>query len=58
MATHVFDAKQNKMVAVPRGQEKNINMSFLVLRDGKAIFEGTAQELATSDDHYLREYLN
>ncbi len=58
MATHIFDAKQNKMVPVPRGQEENINMSFLVLKDGKTIFEGTAKQLATSQDPYLKEYLS
>jgi ABC-type transporter Mla maintaining outer membrane lipid asymmetry ATPase subunit MlaF len=46
------------MVAVPRGQEKNINMSFLVLRDSKKIFEGTAEEMVKSKDPYLREYLS
>ncbi len=58
MATHTFDPKQNKMVPVERGKERTINMSFLVLRDAHTIFEGTAQELANSDDPYLREYLS
>jgi phospholipid/cholesterol/gamma-HCH transport system ATP-binding protein len=58
MATNIYDAKECKMVAVPRGQEKNINMSFLVLRDSKVIFEGTAEEMVKSKDPYLREYLS
>lgn len=57
MATHLYDAKTSKMVAVPRGQEGTINMSFLVLRDSKKIFEGTAEELVKSPDPYLKEYL-
>jgi phospholipid/cholesterol/gamma-HCH transport system ATP-binding protein len=57
MATHIWDAKQNKMVAVPRGSERNINMSFLVLRDSKVIFEGRAEQMVQSKDPYLREYL-
>ena len=58
MATHVWDAKSNKMVAVPRGSERDINMSFLVLRDSQKIFEGTAEEMVKSKDPYLREYLS
>jgi phospholipid/cholesterol/gamma-HCH transport system ATP-binding protein len=58
LATNIYDVNANKMVAVPRGAEKNINMSFLVLRDSKVIFEGTAEELVTSKDPYLKEYLS
>ena len=58
MASHIYDANSQKMVAVPRGQEKNINMSFLVLRESKVIFEGTAEEMVKSKDPYLREYLS
>jgi phospholipid/cholesterol/gamma-HCH transport system ATP-binding protein len=31
---------------------------FLVLRDGAVVFSGTAHELATSSDPYLREFLS
>ena len=58
MASHVYDAKASRMVSVPRGEEKNINMSFLLLRDSKKIFEGTAEEMVKSRDPYLREYLS
>lgn len=58
MATHVWDAKANKMVPVPITQSRDINMSFLVLKDSKKIFEGTAEELVKSKDPYLREYIS
>jgi phospholipid/cholesterol/gamma-HCH transport system ATP-binding protein len=58
MATHIYDAKAGKMVLVERGADRNINMSFLVLKDSKVIFEGTAEELVESKDEYLREYLS
>jgi phospholipid/cholesterol/gamma-HCH transport system ATP-binding protein len=57
MATHTFDAKQNRMVPVPRNSDIDTNTSFLVLRDAKKIFEGNAEELVNSPDPYLREYL-
>lgn len=58
MATHIFDAKTSRMVPVARGREKNINMNFLVLKDAKVIFEGTAEQMATSQDPYLKEYIS
>ena len=57
MATHRFDREQNKMVEVPPGSDWDSRTSFLVLKDGKKIFEGSAAELANSGDQYIRDYL-
>jgi phospholipid/cholesterol/gamma-HCH transport system ATP-binding protein len=58
MASHEFDKKTNKMIAIPKGQRGEVPMSFLILRDGKIIFDGDAHELATSRDEYIREYIS
>lgn len=58
MATHHFDKQTNRMVPLPRGQHCEVPMSFLVLRDGKVIFDGDMQELANSQDEYIREYIS
>ena len=58
MATHEFDKDRNQMVALPKGQLCNVPMSFLILRDGKVIFDGDAHHLATSRDDYIREYIS
>jgi len=58
MASHYFDKEQNKMVPVPPGQTLDVHTSFLILRDGHIIFEGTAPELLRSRDPYIREYLS
>ena len=58
MATHRFDPEQNKMVEVPPGTDWDPKTSFLVLKDGKKIFEGSAAEIANSDNDYIREYLS
>jgi phospholipid/cholesterol/gamma-HCH transport system ATP-binding protein len=58
MASHEFDKKTNKMVAIPKGQRGEVAMSFLILRDGKIIFDGDAHELAISRDEYIREYIS
>jgi phospholipid/cholesterol/gamma-HCH transport system ATP-binding protein len=57
MATHYFDRQSNHMRPVT-GTNIDTRTSFLVLRDGKVIFDGTAHELATTRDEYLREYIS
>jgi phospholipid/cholesterol/gamma-HCH transport system ATP-binding protein len=58
MATHQFDKQANKMVALPRGQHCEVPMSFLILRDGKVIFDGDMHALANTQDEYIREYIS
>ncbi len=58
MATHRFDREQNKMMEVPPGTDWDPKTSFLVLKDGKKIFEGSAAEIANSENDYIREYLS
>jgi phospholipid/cholesterol/gamma-HCH transport system ATP-binding protein len=56
MATHIYDSRRNRMQSLPSGQV-NPDTSFLILRDGKVIFDGSAPELALSENEYIREYL-
>lgn len=58
MATNYFDRKANKMAPLPPSSRTEIPVTFLVLRDGKVIFDGDAQELAASRDEYIREYIS
>jgi phospholipid/cholesterol/gamma-HCH transport system ATP-binding protein len=58
MATHYFDQRENKMKPLPPGQRSEVPLSFLILRDGKVIFDGDAQELAHTKDEYIREYIS
>ncbi len=58
MATHYFDRAANQMRPLPPGAHGEVPMSFLVLRDGKVIFDGDAKELAESRDDYIREYIS
>src|SRR5580693_2305578 len=57
MATHYFDQKANEMRPLPPGARGEVPMAFLILRDGKVIFDGNAHELAQSKDEYIREYI-
>lgn len=58
MATHQFDPKNNQMRALPRGQYCDVPMSFLILRDGKVIFDGDVRQVAHTRDEYIREYIS
>jgi phospholipid/cholesterol/gamma-HCH transport system ATP-binding protein len=57
MATHYFDQKANEMRPLPPGARGEVPMAFLILRDGKVIFDGDAHQLAQSKDEYIREYV-
>src|ERR1700734_4359603 len=58
MATHQFDPKTNQMRDLPRGQYCDVPMSFLILRDGKVIFDGDVRQLTRTKDEYIREYIS
>jgi len=58
MATHQFDPKTNTLKALPRGQYCDLPMSFLILRDGKVVFDGDIRQLANTKDEYIREYIS
>src|SRR6201997_1111158 len=58
MATHCFDAKSNHMQPVPPGGRVEVPLTFLILRDGKVIFDGELHELVSSRDEYIREYIS
>jgi phospholipid/cholesterol/gamma-HCH transport system ATP-binding protein len=58
LATHEFDPKTNQLRALPRGQYCDVPMSFLVLRDGKVIFDGDVRQLTHTKDEYIKEYIS
>ena len=56
MATHRFNAQENSMQPLPPGVFVE-SQTFLVLKDGKVIFDGDDPALACSRDEYIREYI-
>jgi phospholipid/cholesterol/gamma-HCH transport system ATP-binding protein len=58
MATHYFDRKTNHMEPLPPGTRSEVPMGFLILRDGKIIFDGGMSELIHTQDEYIREYIS
>jgi phospholipid/cholesterol/gamma-HCH transport system ATP-binding protein len=57
MATHCYDKEKGHMIPV-KSAGIDTRTSFLILRDGKVIFDGSGKELATSSDEYIREYIS
>jgi phospholipid/cholesterol/gamma-HCH transport system ATP-binding protein len=57
LATHVFDREKNTMVPLPSG-EADRDTNFMVLHDGRLVFDGSTHDLVHSDDPFLKEYLS
>jgi phospholipid/cholesterol/gamma-HCH transport system ATP-binding protein len=60
MATHKYDAKAG-MVELPKDgnhQTTDDSTKFLMLNDGGVVFHGTTQELVSSTDPWIKEYLS
>jgi phospholipid/cholesterol/gamma-HCH transport system ATP-binding protein len=58
LSTHYFDKKSNQMKPIEPGANVDVSTSFLLLRDGKILFDGSAYDLVHSSDPYIREYLS
>lgn len=56
LATHTFNKAENHMER-SSGDKTNLHTSFLMLREGELIFDGSTHELVTSDDPFIKEYL-
>ncbi len=58
MASHRFDKKENRMVPISGSANTDVNTSFMILREGKIIFDGNAHQLAETRDEYIREFIS
>jgi len=56
LCTHRFDAGTNSMVQLPTGQA-DPHTTFLMLEEGKLIFDGSLHDLVHSDDAFVREFI-
>lgn len=58
LASHYYDSHTNRMQPVNGRPMRDVHTSFLVLRDGKVIFDGSARELGQVQDEYIREFIS
>jgi phospholipid/cholesterol/gamma-HCH transport system ATP-binding protein len=56
MCTHRFDTETGSMVKLPEG-EVDQNTTFLMMNEGKMIFDGSLHELVHSKDPFVREFM-
>jgi len=56
MCSHRFEPAEDRMVPLPEGQY-DAGTTFLMLSEGKLIFNGSLHELVTSEDPLVREFL-
>lgn len=58
LASHYYDPDTNRMQAVDGKPVRDVHTSFMILRAGRVIFDGTAVELGRVQDPYIREYIS
>jgi phospholipid/cholesterol/gamma-HCH transport system ATP-binding protein len=58
LASHYYDPASKHMKPSDGMPSREIQTSFMVLNEGKAIFEGTAHELGKVEDPYIKEYIS
>jgi phospholipid/cholesterol/gamma-HCH transport system ATP-binding protein len=57
LATHYYDTQTKHMKAIEGHVMRDLHTTFLILKDGKIIFDETVAELGRVKDPYIREYL-
>jgi phospholipid/cholesterol/gamma-HCH transport system ATP-binding protein len=56
LCNHRFDAEQNRMIPLPEGQT-NPSTTFLMLEEGRLIFDGALDRLIHSQDQFVQDFL-
>ncbi len=56
LCTHRFDPERGEMIALPKG-ETNPDTTFLMLEEGRLIFDGSLHDLVHSTNPFVREFL-
>jgi phospholipid/cholesterol/gamma-HCH transport system ATP-binding protein len=56
LCTHRFDSEMGHMVPLPKGHA-DPNTTFLMLEEGRLIFDGSLHEIIHTDNAFVREFL-
>jgi phospholipid/cholesterol/gamma-HCH transport system ATP-binding protein len=56
LCTHRFDAAKDTMMPLPKGETDHAT-TFLMLEDGRLIFDGSLHDLLHTDNKFVREFL-
>jgi phospholipid/cholesterol/gamma-HCH transport system ATP-binding protein len=58
LASHYYDPASKHMKSSDGIPSLDIRTSFMILREGKAVFEGSAHDLGKVEDPYIKEYIS
>ncbi|HKD15439.1 MAG TPA: ATP-binding cassette domain-containing protein [Candidatus Angelobacter sp.] len=58
LATHRYDPERKHMIPIDGSALREVLTTFLILKDGKVMFDGTGSELVEVQDPYIREYIS
>ena len=58
LASHYFDPASKHMKSAEGMPLLDVRTSFMILREGKAVFEGSAHDLGRVEDPYIKEYIS
>ncbi|MGA3212105.1 MAG: ATP-binding cassette domain-containing protein [Terriglobales bacterium] len=58
MASHYFNPQTGHMQPIEAECQVNVHTTFVLLKDGKIVFNGSAREMVTSADPFIKEYLS
>jgi phospholipid/cholesterol/gamma-HCH transport system ATP-binding protein len=56
MCSHHFEPAEDRMIPLPKGHV-DTSTTFLMLNEGRMIFDGSLHELVTSDNPFVREFI-
>ena len=56
MCSHRFEPSEDRMVPLPKDQS-DVRTTFLMLSEGHLIFDGSLKELISSNDPFVREFI-
>jgi len=58
LATHRYDPDSKHMTPIDGSALREVLTTFLILKDGKVMFDGTGSELVVVQDPYIRQYIS
>jgi phospholipid/cholesterol/gamma-HCH transport system ATP-binding protein len=58
LASHYYDPRSRHMKPADGMPSLDVRTSFMILREGKVVFEGSAPELGQVEDPYIKEYIS
>ena len=58
LASHYYDPGSKHMKPSDGMPSLDVRTSFMILREGKVVFEGSAPELGQVEDPYIKEYIS